>query len=153
MNSGIYQIWIGDYYYFGSTNDFEVRGKRHLSNLKKGKHQNPRMQNAYNKYQTFDFEIILTCDVNALYANEQAYIDTHYGLSKCININSIASGPPPKLGPIASGLSNSKPIMINETWYPSHKAAGLALGVRQGQISKWAAGAKNRKGWEVRYAD
>jgi group I intron endonuclease len=151
MNSGIYQIWIGDHYYFGSTNDFEKRKNRHLSGLKKGNHKNPIMQNAYNKYQTFDFDIILTCDVDSLEANEQAYIDTHYGLSKCININPSSSRPPV----VKKGhKSRPKKIIVNGVVYPSVTEASKQLGRSIGILSQWAVGKRNsREKWEVRYAD
>ena len=48
MPSCVYEIWIGDYYYHGSTNNSVKRLNDHLKALKRGNHGNPKMQNAYN---------------------------------------------------------------------------------------------------------
>lgn len=98
--TGVYQIWIGDYYYFGSTGDFNNRRHHgHLLPLQRGNHSNKKMQNAFNKHKTFRFDIIIECDSrDAAYAYEQDYIDTHFGLDKCLNLNPDASKPPSTKG-------------------------------------------------------
>lgn len=54
----IYKITIHDKFYIGSTLDCYGRMKHHINRLKAKKHGNPYMQNAYNKYQCFEFETL-----------------------------------------------------------------------------------------------
>lgn len=97
---GVYQIWINDYFYFGSAEDIYTRCvKTHFALLKNGKHSNKKMQNVYNKHNIFRFDIIIECDSrDAAYAYEQDFIDTHFGLEKCMNLNPDASNPPSQFG-------------------------------------------------------
>lgn len=94
--TGVYQIWLGDYYYFGSAEDCDDRClKEHLSALKCGTHRNKKMQNVFDKYQTFEYQIVVECDDrDTAYAWEQGFIDTHIGLQKCLNLNASAAKPP-----------------------------------------------------------
>tara|TARA_R110000787_G_scaffold217978_1_gene326693 strand:- start:219 stop:725 length:507 start_codon:yes stop_codon:yes gene_type:complete len=87
MACGIYQINIGDYVYFGSSKNIENREYSHLLHLKKGDHGNNKMQNIWNKYQEFDLQIVLECDEDCRFVEEQAFIDTHYGLPECMNLH------------------------------------------------------------------
>lgn len=80
MNSGIYRIsnTINGKYYIGSTKDFNVRFKTHLTNLKLGKHVNKHLQASYNKYgkEAFIIEPIeFVENFNQLYNIEQQYLD------------------------------------------------------------------------------
>ena len=86
MNSGLYQINIGDYFYFGQAQDLKKRKSQHLSRLKKGTHNNPLMQNVYNKYQKFDFQEVLHCSVDDLDQQEQRLLDAFWGTEGCMNI-------------------------------------------------------------------
>lgn len=107
MTCGIYQISIGDYYYFGSADDCEKRCmKSHFAHLKLGKHCNKKMQNAFDKYQTFSWEVVEDCDDRGIaYAVEQRYIDANFGRKHCLNLNPVAAKPPShkglKLGPLS----------------------------------------------------
>jgi group I intron endonuclease len=49
---GIYRIInkINDKFYIGSSDNIERRFSRHLLDLKKNKHDNQHLQNAWNKY-------------------------------------------------------------------------------------------------------
>jgi len=77
--SGIYQIknLINNKIYIGSSYDMHTRKIRHFSKLKCHKHDNPILQNAYNKYgkENFRFEILITCDPDLLLFYEQQFID------------------------------------------------------------------------------
>ena len=86
MNSGLYQINIGDYFYFGQAQDLKKRKSQHLNHLKKGTHVNPIMQNVYNKYQEFDFQEVLHCSVDDLDQQEQRLLDAFWGTEGCMNI-------------------------------------------------------------------
>ena len=91
MNSGLYQINIGDYFYFGQTKDLKRRKRVHLNNLKKGNHHNEFMQNVYNKYREFDFQEVLHCSVDELNDQEQRLLDAFWGTEGCMNICPIAN--------------------------------------------------------------
>ena len=91
--SGIYKIKNKktNQLYIGSAIDLFQRGKRHLSNLKRKKHNNSKLQTAYNKYgkNTFSF-ILITAVTNKkdLVKVEQKYIDR---LQPAYNIRKVVT--------------------------------------------------------------
>lgn len=56
--SGVYRIEIGGKSYIGSSVNINQRWRQHRTNLKCGRHDNPYMQNAYNKYKEAKFELL-----------------------------------------------------------------------------------------------
>lgn len=84
--TGVYCITIGPKFYVGSCTDFAGRMKDHTRKLGYGTHINKFMQAAFNKYGTFDAELIEECDLGALQATEQAYIDQWFGHDDCMNL-------------------------------------------------------------------
>lgn len=76
---GIYEILntVNGKRYIGSTCGFEKRWRAHRSELRAGKHQGPKLQNAWNKYgeRAFQFNIMLLCPDGCLREREQQYID------------------------------------------------------------------------------
>ena len=72
---GIYYIEINTKNYVGSSTSIGHRLKHHLWALKSGKHHNRTMQNAWNKYQTAQFKMLETCDLDDLITREKFYID------------------------------------------------------------------------------
>jgi group I intron endonuclease len=54
-SSGIYYIKAYECNYVGSTRSLKKRLLEHLNTLKKNKHDNPRMQNIFNKYGIKEF--------------------------------------------------------------------------------------------------
>ena len=98
MKNVIYKIRnvVNGKFYVGSTVDSRVRFQTHRRNLKKGKHQSPHMQAAWNKYgeDCFKFEIveIVECSENLLIA-EQKWLDEHAGKPHCYNWATDASAP------------------------------------------------------------
>ena len=95
MTCGIYEIWIGENYYQGSSKNIEERIRVHKRDLKSGKHINTFMRNAYNKHKTFEYQILVECEEHSLLTWEQDYIDANFGLPKYMNLNPKASSPPP----------------------------------------------------------
>ena len=98
MAAGIYRIQIGERFYYGQSQDLEKREKEHLARLRRGVHENQRVQNTYNKYQEFHFEVVatvvgslepddLTVHLNAL---EQLYLDKFHDTEGCMNIAKCA---------------------------------------------------------------
>lgn len=60
--------------YVGYTSDFFNRKRKHLDFLRRGKHVNPYLQSAYNKYgeENFTIEVLTYC------SKETAYSEEHY---------------------------------------------------------------------------
>jgi len=93
---GVYQITIGNYFYFGSSDNCMKRClKEHLVSLQKGKHGNKKMQSVFNKHQTFSWEVVEDCDDRGMaYAVEQSYVHSNFGRPYCLNLNPNVSKPP-----------------------------------------------------------
>jgi len=50
--------------YIGRTSDLKNRMRRHFQDLNNGKHKNPKMQHAHNKYgEHWGFEVIARCSI------------------------------------------------------------------------------------------
>lgn len=87
MSCGIYQICIGDYVYFGSSNNVDKRLRQHKQTLRDGKHKNPKMQSVYNKHKCFEGFMVEECNEDNRFDVEQIYIDTHWGLPELMNVS------------------------------------------------------------------
>lgn len=63
-NPGIYYLKIKDANYVGSSVSLKTRVQEHLSKLVCGKHENPRMQNTFNKHgkENFFFSVLESFD-------------------------------------------------------------------------------------------
>ena len=61
MKSGIYKITINNKLYVGYAKNFEKRKSSHYKALTGKKHINPYLQNAFIKYNEFNFDIIEEC--------------------------------------------------------------------------------------------
>ena len=84
MKNVIYKIRnvVNGKFYVGSTVDSRVRFQTHRRNLKKGKHQSPHMQAAWNKYgeDCFKFEVVEVVESSEnLLVAEQKWLDEHAG--------------------------------------------------------------------------
>ena len=79
--SGVYIITnsINGRRYIGSSNNIRKRLWKHRSLLRHNKHENPHLQNAWNKYgeDNFVYSILEECDVSILLEREQYYIDKY----------------------------------------------------------------------------
>lgn len=93
--SGIYQIksTIKETTYIGRSEDIGERWKQHLSELKRSKHVNSKLQNHYNSYSLLDleFSILEECPIEVLVETEQKYLDT-IDLKKSFNLTKNAYG-------------------------------------------------------------
>jgi len=148
--SGIYQIQIGPWFYYGQSIQLETRKSVHLSTLQANKHKNSILQNAYNKYQQFEFIILGELPVEELDSAEQFFIDCFHGTEHCANIASFADAPSrgrkasdeTKAKMKASQQGNnigrrrptgagapSKPVELNGILYPSIAEAARQLGI------------------------
>ena len=89
---GLYLVWLSDsHYYGGRTTCYKRRWATHLRDLKRGKHENTRMQNTYNKYGVFRAEAVGVGDRDLVEA-EQEWLDEHFRTAGCMNISKSAAG-------------------------------------------------------------
>lgn len=93
LNCGIYKITnieTGDFY-IGQSIHLNRRKSYHFSQLKKDKHRNQHLQNAFNLYgeENFKFEILLYCEPFELTRYEQTLVDkwnpAYNLLTECVN--------------------------------------------------------------------
>lgn len=98
MKSGIYQILntVNGKIYIGSTTNLRARKSGHFTALSRGRHENPRLQNAWNLYgsDVWVFEVLELCPTEQLLILEQRYLDRFWdGGINCYNIAKIAEAP------------------------------------------------------------
>ncbi len=110
--SGIYKIQSiikPERCYIGSAVNISKRWNYHLSDLRKNKHANNKLQNHFNKYGESDlqFSILIGCDKNNLLPNEQFFIDSY---KPWFNINKTAGS---NLGMHVSDKTKQKLREIN----------------------------------------
>lgn len=95
---GIYIIRniLNNNFYIGSTKNLLYRKNTHFNELRKNKHSNRYLQNAFNKYseENFIFEVIELCEINERLDKEQMWLDRFFESDICYNINPIADIPP-----------------------------------------------------------
>jgi hypothetical protein len=82
--TGIYLLKIDKYRYVGQSIDIIRRVSNHKNQLKNNKHGNNRMQNVFNKYNTFEYVILWEGPREFLTILEQVYINM---LNKNIILN------------------------------------------------------------------
>ena len=121
---GVYQLrnTVTGGLYVGSSKTLKERLKTHLSALRRGKHENPYLQHAWDKYEgNFVAEIIEFCNEDEQYSVEQYWINKFFG-ENCYNINPSAVKPPdctgktlpPKSEETRKKLSASKKKLFQE---------------------------------------
>lgn len=85
---GIYMIknLINGKKYYGSSKNIEKRWKNHLNKLIKNKHENCKLQRAWNKYgqEHFEFKVIELTSIEELLLTEQKYLNENpeYNIGK-----------------------------------------------------------------------
>lgn len=94
MASGIYIITNtkSGKFYIGQAGNIEYRFSQHITALRKGKHHNAHLQNAYSKdgEAVFQFDVLEHCEIDELDQREQYYLDLHMPTGKCYNIAPFA---------------------------------------------------------------
>ena len=95
--TGVYTIWCTstqDVYVGSAAGSFRRRWHIHLSDLRKGKHHNSRLQRLWNKYgeDTFEFRVAELCKPEFCIAQEQVYLDYYRSTrpGKVLNLHPIA---------------------------------------------------------------
>lgn len=112
MDSGIYLLHNSrsGRHYVGSAVSVSRRWQEHRKTLRNGRHKNPHLQAAWDKYgeESFSFLVVCQCPVETLIAEEQDEIDFWVGLCgkrKLYNIDLVAGS---RLGFRHSDATKSK---------------------------------------------
>lgn len=91
---GVYRILnkVNKKCYIGSSVNIKERIRKHKFDLRKNKHENQHLQNAWNKYgeENFKFIQLFLCKQSVLIKNEQAMIDYYEAYIKGYNLCPIA---------------------------------------------------------------
>lgn len=151
--------------YVGSAWDFWVRRRRHFSSLRRGKHKNPKLQNAFNKYGEENFRMVpiirfdkTQINRETLYREEERYINL---LSPKYNIN-LKTGTKfdvPKESRDRGILKISKKWTLINPSGEEMTIINLAKFCRENNLSRSAMGnvasgvAKTHKGWSMKHPD
>ena len=114
---GIYKITClaNGKIYVGSAVNLRGRRHTHWHRLRKNKHHNKHLQNAWNKYgeEQFVFEVIEFCDKQMLIEREQFFIDFLNSCATGYNFNPIAGS---TLGRKDSPETIQKKIEARKRW-------------------------------------
>lgn len=96
MNSGVYQIknLSTGVVYFGRTVDWASRRRRHLSDLRAGRHMNPRLQHSWNSRdeREFEFKLVWPAPVDALEELESFVLDFTFDTEHVYNAHKNSVG-------------------------------------------------------------
>ena len=90
---GIYRISIGPRtFYWGQSGNLRARATAHRNYLRRGDHDNQRLQRSYDKYgdSAFTFEVSVLCPVEDLNLQEQLVLDVWHGTPGCANVAKVA---------------------------------------------------------------
>ena len=92
---GIYKIYnnLDNKVYIGQTKNLEKRFSQHIDHLRRNKHFNNHLQNAYNKYgeDVFQYSILEVCSESDLTLRENYWIN-YYGGLKSDNLYNLKGG-------------------------------------------------------------
>lgn len=154
--SGIYKIVnkIDGKYYVGSTNNFQKRWKSgHKLPLIENRHENSKLQNAWNKHgpENFDCQLVESVEVEKLLEVEQKYLDiARNETDKCYNLSFIA-GKVEMTNEVRQKLSKAhtgKKLSEETRKKMSNRMKGvqLTLGYKHTEESKRKIGDWNRGG-------
>ena len=88
FKSGIYKIYWpqNGRFYFGQSRNLHGRKRMHVSDMRRGFHQNEILQNCFNKYGLPKFYCVVLCNPKLLNDVEQVFITIHAANKKCCNI-------------------------------------------------------------------
>lgn len=87
LSPGVYRIDIGPWFYIGSAaQGLNKRRNRHVWELRTGRHINPRLQRAYNRYGEFNFTVLEQTSADEVLEREQHYLDQHFDDPACVNM-------------------------------------------------------------------
>jgi group I intron endonuclease len=121
MGMGIYKIInvVNNKFYIGSAVNFSRRKTRHFSELRTKKHNNSKLQNAWDKYgeQAFAFVVVEEVFDKALLLEvENRWLKEHVGKDYCYNLGIDATAP-------MLGMSGE----ASPTWGYKHTPEAIAV--------------------------
>ena len=98
MKMGIYKIInvVNNKFYVGSAVNFSRRKTRHFSELRNGRHNNKKLQNAWAKYGEAAFVFVVVEEVQdkaVLLEAENRWLKEHVGKDYCYNLGVDATAP------------------------------------------------------------
>ena len=98
MKMGIYKIInvVNNKFYVGSAVNFSRRKARHFSELRNNRHNNSKLQNAWNKYGEPSFIFVIVEEVQdklVLLEAENRWLKEHVGKEYCYNLGVDATAP------------------------------------------------------------
>jgi len=137
----IYEMTMGKYFYHGQTHNIEERIRTHTKKLKKGNHENKKMQDVYNKHKDlFAVKTVLVLiepTQSMVDRYEQEYIDKNIQNKLYMNLAKVAGKPP-------SPLDKGKAVIIFkdglEREYPAVATAARAIGIKNATLSSYLRG-------------
>lgn len=95
MSAVVYELLVGDKKQIGSTGRLDQRMNEHKKALETGKHYNRKMQNTYNKYKSFEYQVLSYHRTREeAYIEEQRLLDIYFETDKYLMLNSKATVPP-----------------------------------------------------------
>ncbi len=119
-----------DKVYIGQSNDIEDRIARHNYNMRKGTHYK-KVQDAYNEYGEFEWEVLEECSEESLHVKEKYYIKLFNACNNGFNTYEDSSS-----APILYGVNNGnvrieeihlyKKILDTTIMYPSYSRDKIA---------------------------
>lgn len=102
MSAVVYELLIGSRKQIGSTNRLDKRMNEHKKALKAGRHCNQKMQNAYNKCKSFEYQVLSYHETRKeAYIEEQRLLDIYFNMKDYLMLNPKATVPP-----ILKGIKN-----------------------------------------------
>ena len=141
VGAGVYVIrcMTNKRFYIGSSGDVAVRLSRHFTLLRGGRHENPKLQNHFNKHgeEAFQCDLLeLVGPDGSLDAAEQKWIDLYWRTGQLINIQRKAGRPP---------TFDELPPKVREEKREAHRrtSTGRPASERLRQLMRERVGASN----------
>lgn len=95
-NCGVYEIrnLVDGMRYVGGSSNISSRKSSHLSSLRSGRNKNTHLQKAWDDYgeSSFDFVVVLSCNIEELLSKEQERINM-YDFGSLYNVQPLAGSP------------------------------------------------------------
>lgn len=118
MTSGIYVIYntVNNKAYIGQSKDIRQRWWSHRHSLRKNKHGNSHLQNAWNKYgeEAFDFGVLKLCELSELDHWESVWGELYESYKEESGYNVSRNFTNPNLGSVKGPLSEDAKRKISE---------------------------------------